>query len=166
MHNHDNGNGNWDKYQYMTPAAGQTNTPTSTFKLHDGSNRGCLDPSATNLAFNSWSFNHGGGGSCGAGLTDGSTVIIPVVNAVCKNGPCNTSDMTQPYDTTPPTIGNCQNGGYCVHMVGWIEVYIVRDLTNGKLVQGYVTKVIYDPYCIVQAAPGQHPVPPSCPASS
>lgn len=145
IHDSGNGQGNWGAHQFMTPADGRSNTVSTVFSLHDESNRGCLDPSAlsSSLMVGAWSWNHGGDGSSCASPppTDGSTVLVPIVDAVCKDSVC-------PY-TAPSSP--CISGGYCVRIMGWVQVYIVRDLNDGQLVQGYITKVVEDPFCIVQA---------------
>jgi hypothetical protein len=161
LHNHSNGNGNWDAWQFVQPWYGLSNTQSPALPLGSQSNRGCLDPSATpgQLSFGMWTFNRPGNGSaCGALPVDGSAVVVPFVDQVCKNGSCGiTADSTFEPGTSTPTIDTCANGGFCARIVGEVQITIVRSPANGdgKLVQGYITKVVDDPYCLVEASTSQ-----------
>lgn len=169
-----NNNNNWDSWQfYRTPSQLSSVNYSASYipngySLHDGSNRGCLDPSASNqnianLQIDQWYYNHGGGGHCGRTPNVGDTVEIPLVDEVCKDNNCG--DGTQiPGGISLPCASN-PGGGYCVRIVGFVLIYITTIAgptpppTNGhagSLVQGYITDVISDPYCIVELPANRH----------
>ncbi|MDB5059467.1 MAG: hypothetical protein JWO59_2939, partial [Chloroflexi bacterium] len=161
LHDQSNGQGNWDVYQYANPVEALRNKPGVPLSIGSQADRGCLNPATTSLAFGQWSFNRNGNGiHCSKSPTDGSTVVVPFVDQVCKN----TNGQPTVCDggtsaTEDPSI--CVNGGYCVRVMGQVQVTIVRDLSDGDLVQGYITGVVDDPYCMVEAPTGQHPSPAS-----
>ena len=166
LNNANNGGGRssseWDIPQFLSTADGTSNVPTG-FPIHDGSNRGCLDPSVGALNAGEWSFNQGGLGHCAAAPPPGALVVIPLIDAVCKDG-CAPDPSVQ--EGVGGTNGStCQNGGYCVRVVGFVQVYIATNNggPGGNLTQGYITGVVQDPYCIVQTAKGEHPAVPSNP---
>jgi hypothetical protein len=163
IHDFSNGQSNWDAYQFANVYEALGNTPGAPLQIGSESDRGCLNPFTSNLVFGAWSFNRNGNGAhCAKAPTDGSTVVIPLVDQVCKNTGSSTSEcLASLEDTSPPgATPVCANGGYCVRVIGIVAVHIVRDLTDGKLVRGYITSVLDDPYCLVEAPAGTtHPGP-------
>jgi hypothetical protein len=151
LHNHDNSDGNWDAWQFVQPWYGLANQASPALPLGSASNRGCLAFPTPNLGLGEWSFNSPGTGNCAGSLTNGSVVNVPLVDQVCKNGSCGIN-----ADSTG-TIGSCRPGGFCVRIIAFVQITVVRSYaTNGfPLDQGYITGVIDDPYCTVEA-----PAPP------
>jgi hypothetical protein len=160
IHDKNNGgssaNSNWDVPQFVTWNQGVNNSPYPGVTLHDASDRGCLDINVTGIIVGDWTYNHGGGGHCAPPPLLYDTVTVPIVDNVCKDNICQ--DGTVLTGTSAPACTGQPPGGYCIHVVGFVLVYIatITGGPGGNLVEGYITGIQQDPYCIVEGAVGTH----------